>query len=129
MHPVIFASAGLVVIGIGSVLVFGPDFGATATPQVSPAFAADREIPAAPAGLRTVSLRVENMSCPSCPYIVQRSLESVDGVGSAKVSYQTKTARVTYDPGKAGVADLMAATARNGFPTSVIRRGDLLDDG
>ncbi len=68
-----------------------------------------------------MTLDVENMSCASCPYIVRRSLENVDGVASAKVSFQEKTAIVTYDPAKCTTKDLVTATAENGFPSSVIR--------
>ncbi len=73
------------------------------------------------ATLRTVTLKVGNLWCASCPVIVRRALEQVDGVSEAHVSYQSKTATVAFDPGKCDVAMLMAATAAIGYPTSVIR--------
>ena len=43
---------------------------------------------AALAGEQTVRLTVANMTCISCPYIVKRSLEDVDGVPEVAVSYE-----------------------------------------
>lgn len=70
--------------------------------------------------LDTVTLKVGNMSCAACPTIVRRTLENVDGVVKAEVSYREKTAVVTYDPAKASAAQLTAATAKIGFPSTVI---------
>ena len=69
---------------------------------------------------QSVSLRVDNMSCAACPTIVERSLERVDGVIEADVSYRTKSARVTYDATKCSAKDLIEATAGMGYPSSVI---------
>src|SRR3546814_15579989 len=52
---------------------------------------------AAMAAERTATLAVENMTCPSCPYIVKTSMESVSGVSNVNVSYEEKTATVTFD--------------------------------
>jgi copper chaperone CopZ len=60
------------------------------------------------------------MDCAGCTYILRRTLEGVDGVVSAKVSYGEETAVVTYDPARCGVAQLVAATAGIGFPSTVI---------
>lgn len=68
--------------------------------------------------LRTVKLRVENMTCSACPYIVRKALTSVDGVVDVKVDDATKTATVVFDPQKADVSDLTAATANFGYPST-----------
>lgn len=76
--------------------------------------------PAAQAAERTVTLNVEGMTCASCPYIVRQSLASVDGVVAVDVSFDDKTAVVTFDDSKAGAADLTQATAAMGFPSQVV---------
>lgn len=67
----------------------------------------------------TVTLDVQNMTCPVCPITVRKSLEKVDGVGVVKVDSETKTATVTYDPDKAQPEALIKATTNAGFPSTV----------
>lgn len=69
------------------------------------------------AGEKTVTLIVENMTCVSCPYIVQKALAGVPGVARAAVSFKDKTAIITFDDTKADLAVLTAATANVGFPS------------
>jgi periplasmic mercuric ion binding protein len=72
------------------------------------AFAADR----------TVTLAVQNMDCADCPFIVKKSLEAVPGVLRAIVSFENKTATVTYDDAKADVSRLTKATTEAGYPSA-----------
>ncbi len=71
----------------------------------------------AAAGGATVTLAVEGMTCASCPYIVKQTLAEVPGVSKVKVSFEKKTAVVTYDDAKTNVAALTQATADVGFPS------------
>jgi len=75
---------------------------------------------AAHAGERTTTLKVEGMTCGSCPYQVKKSLTGVEGVKSAEVSLETKLATVTFDDSKTDVAALTSATAGAGFPSSPV---------
>ncbi len=77
--------------------------------------------PTRTAFLQTVNLKVENLWCASCPIIVRRALEQVEGVSKAQVSFRLKTATVAFDPSRCDVAKLIAATAAYGFPSSVMR--------
>jgi mercuric ion binding protein len=63
---------------------------------------------------RTVTLAVDNMTCVSCPYTVKKALTRVPGVTGAKVSFEAKTATVTFYDTKAAVQDLTAATTHAG---------------
>lgn len=72
---------------------------------------------------RTVRLRVDNMFCPACPYIVQSVLEQAPGVKSAEVDFREKTATVVFDDSLASVDDLTAATAEFGYPSHVLETG------
>ena len=69
------------------------------------------------AGEKTVTLAVENMSCATCPYIVKQSLARVPGVIQAEVSFENKTAAVTFDDTQTDLAVITAATAEAGFPS------------
>ena len=69
---------------------------------------------------RTVTLKIDNMFCASCPYIVKQVLTDVPGVRTVKVSFKNKTALVTFDDGKTNVAALTAATANVGFPSTLL---------
>ena len=69
---------------------------------------------------KTVTLAVKNMDCASCPYIVQRSLTGVQGVAQVSVSFERKTATVTYDDQRTTLAALTAATTQAGYPSSAM---------
>ncbi len=75
---------------------------------------------AAGAAERTVTLKIDNLFCASCPYIVKQVLSDVSGVRTVKVSFKKKTALVTFDDGKASVAALTAATTKLGFPSTLL---------
>ncbi len=74
----------------------------------------------ASADQRTVTLEVDNLFCATCPYIVKQALSRIPGVTEVEVSYEEKTAVVTFDDRKTDVTALMAATAGTGFPANVI---------
>lgn len=70
---------------------------------------------------KTVTLDVFSMNCPTCPYIIRKTLSRVDGVRKVMVSYAAKTAIVIYDDAKTDPGALTAATARMGFPSRVLK--------
>lgn len=72
----------------------------------------------AAAASKTIILVVENMTCVSCPYIVNQRLSAVPGVTRIEVSLEEKTATVTYDDTKADVNALTKATAEAGYPST-----------
>jgi mercuric ion binding protein len=73
----------------------------------------------ASAAERTVTLAVENMYCDSCPYIVKQSLAKIPGVEKVIVSFEQKTATVTYDDQKTAPDALTSATTQVGYPSRV----------
>jgi mercuric transport protein len=90
--------------------------GPPATPAVLAGGAPlDGRVPLAAA---RVVLAVEGMTCASCTVTVRRALLNVDGVEAADVSFAPPRAVVSFDPTRATVADLMAATAAAGYPTT-----------
>ncbi len=74
---------------------------------------------------QSVRLRVENMFCASCPFIVKQTLARVPGVSHVEVSYEEETAVavavVVYQDTETDIAALTAATSDVGFPSTVIQ--------
>lgn len=68
---------------------------------------------------RTVTLNVQNMTCPVCPITVKKALEQVSGVSDVKIDFKNKTATMHLDTAKADVALLTKATADAGFPSTI----------
>lgn len=67
---------------------------------------------------KTVTLAVQNMFCAACPHTVKASLEAVPGVTKVTVSYENKSAVVTFDDSKADVKTLTTATTNAGYPSA-----------
>lgn len=68
---------------------------------------------------KTVTLAVQNMTCPLCPVTVKKSLEKVPGVSAVQVDFDKKTAIVTYDSDLAQPDALTKATTSAGYPSTV----------
>lgn len=69
---------------------------------------------------KTITLSVPDMNCPSCPYMVEKSISVVEGVQSAKVELKTRTCSVTFDDAVASIEDILGATAGIGFRSTLI---------
>jgi mercuric ion binding protein len=72
---------------------------------------------------KTVTLDLQNMTCPSCAYMIKSSLKKVQGVSKAEVSYGKRRAVVTYDDAKTTGNALIEATKNAGFPSKIIMKG------
>ena len=72
---------------------------------------------------QTVTYRIANMTCASCPYIVKKSISAVPGVSKVEISFADKTAAVTFDDSKTTVAALAAASANAGYPAELVKQG------
>ena len=107
------AFLGLALIA-SSMLTDAPDTAQVAAPQSAAARAA---APPVAANAQTATIRVGNMYCPSCPYIVQRTLLATPGVIEASVSLRNQMAVVRFDPARAGVAELVGALGAIGYPS------------
>ncbi|HHJ80318.1 MAG TPA: hypothetical protein ENJ65_01645 [Candidatus Tenderia electrophaga] len=69
---------------------------------------------------QAITLKVENMTCGSCPYTVRLALKQVDGVKQVSAKYEGHGegwAKVTFDPGKTDVERLIKATTNAGYPS------------
>lgn len=79
--------------------------------------------PAAFASERTIIFAVDNMTCASCPYIVKTSMAAVPGVAKVAVSFQAKTATVTFDDAKTNPDAIAAASVNAGYPAHLRQQG------
>ena len=71
------------------------------------------------ADMKTISLKVENMTCAACPFIVKKSLLKVGGVTEASVDFGQKTATVTFDDEESSIPQLTTATGNAGYPSTL----------
>jgi len=73
---------------------------------------------------KTITLSVPGMNCPSCPYMIERSISFVEGVQSATAALETRTCSVTFDDAIVSVDDILGATADIGYESSVVTPSD-----
>lgn len=66
-------------------------------------------------GAVTKRLRIGGMTCPHCALRVGRTLEALDGVERARVSYDRGAAEITYDPGCVSTRAMDAALREEGY--------------
>jgi len=63
----------------------------------------------------TVTFKVDDMHCPSCPRLIQMDLEDKPGVVAVNASLDTKLVVVEFEPDKNSVDDLIATIKDNGY--------------
>jgi len=66
------------------------------------------EVPAVPAGEASEErvLKVTGMWCPSCSWVIERSLNKKEGVAAASASFSSDRVKVTYLPRLVGPAEI-----------------------
>jgi mercuric transport protein len=69
--------------------------------------------------LKSATLYADKIFCSACAATITKALRGVPGVSKVSVDVDSKEVTVRFDPAKAKVEDLTAATARSGFPSSV----------
>ena len=65
--------------------------------------------------MQTVTLEISGMTCGGCVRSVGNVLKALDGVASAEVSLERRSAVVDYDPQKVGVEQLKRSVEEAGF--------------
>jgi periplasmic mercuric ion binding protein len=70
---------------------------------------------------QSVILSISGMTCAVCPITVKKSLQKVEGVTSVTVSYENKTAAVSFDDQKTDIKSLLKATENVGYPATVLK--------
>jgi len=65
---------------------------------------------------------IKNMTCALCPVTVKKAMEGMPGVKSVAVNFEDKTATVVFDPARATIAAIAAASTNAGYPAQAIQR-------
>ena len=60
-----------------------------------------------PAGSKTLNLELPGLFCQGCAFSAQNALKGIDGVSDAKVSFDSKSGVVVYDPNKVTPEELV----------------------
>lgn len=75
------------------------------------------------AASRTVTLDVQNMTCPVCPLTIKKTLKNVSGVQQVSVDYASRTATVEFDDALVTADTLTEATQNAGYPSTIKKNG------
>ena len=62
-----------------------------------------------------VTVKVEGMTCGTCPLTIKAALKRLDGVVNANVSYEDEEAKVSYEEGKVTVDEIVKTIENAGF--------------
>lgn len=65
--------------------------------------------------LETKTLDIDGMTCSACVRNVEQTVKGLDGVDDASVNFATERLRVTYDPEKMTLEDLIHAVRKKGY--------------
>ena len=68
---------------------------------------------------KVATLYASKIYCEACAAVITKALRGVPGVSKVNVDVDKKEVMVHFDPAKASVEDLTAATGKKGFPSSV----------
>ncbi len=71
---------------------------------------------------QTVTFDVPGMTCPSCPFIVQSAMGSIEGVLSVEVDLASKTAVVVFEDTQTTTDAIAQASAMAGYE-AILRDG------
>lgn len=67
---------------------------------------------------QTVTLDMQNMTCPMCQFTIKKALQNVAGVQQVTVDFESKTAIINFDAKKTNSETLIKATTNAGYPAT-----------
>lgn len=70
-------------------------------------------------GRVSLRLRVEGMTCATCPITVKKPLDKVEGVEKIEVNLEKREALVTFNDTKTTVVALLEAGKNAGYPSTL----------
>jgi Cu+-exporting ATPase len=74
-----------------------------------------------------LTLEIKGMRCDNCARSLTDTLEALDGVGEPRVSYALEEARMTFDPGRTTLGDILEVIGAAGFQAAS-RSADAVED-
>jgi copper chaperone len=72
------------------------------------------------AAAKTVTFKIQGMTCGGCVFAVRKVLTRLPGVSKADVTYEDSRATVSYDPKLVTVGQMTAAIKTLGYDATVI---------
>jgi Cu+-exporting ATPase len=72
-------------------------------------------VSATPAGLETLHVALEGMTCASCVSTIEGALSAVPGVVDARVNFASEEAAIEVEPGFVGIEQLITAVSGAGY--------------
>lgn len=76
--------------------------------------------PVAAPATKTVTFKIQGMTCGGCVFGVRKVLSRLRGVSKANVTYEDSRAVVTYDPAMVTVGQMTAAIKTLGYSATVV---------
>ena len=67
---------------------------------------------------QTITFKVDDMHCPSCPRLIQMDLEDKVGVLAVNANLDTKLVVVEYDPANITVEQLVDSIRESGYSST-----------
>jgi mercuric ion binding protein len=69
--------------------------------------------------IQSVTHKIEDMTCASCPLTVKQVLKKVLGVTEVHVDFKTRFAKVKFDPDQTEPEQLAKVVTQIGYPTTI----------
>lgn len=70
--------------------------------------------------MKTITLKIDQMHCPSCAMNIDGELEDTAGVVKAETSYAKALTRLTYDPAVIGPEAITQVIEKVGYQAKVL---------
>lgn len=69
---------------------------------------------------QTITFKVDDMHCPSCPRLIQLDLEDKPGVVAVNADLKTKLVVVEFDPNNITTAELINSIEESGYTAKIL---------
>lgn len=70
--------------------------------------------------IQTVTFKVDDMHCPSCPRLITLDLQDKPGVVAVNANLDTKLVVVEYDPNNISVPELVDSIKDSGYTANLL---------
>ena len=70
---------------------------------------------------KTVTFKVADMHCPSCPRLIQLDLQELPGVVAASADLNTKLVVVEFDPVSVSISELVSSIKDSGYVAELLQ--------
>ena len=67
----------------------------------------------------SLTLKIENMWCPACAWLIDETLQKLKGISQAQCNFSTDRLRLTYDPTATSPDRIMVALKKMGYQASI----------